>query len=233
MKQFFLPHFEIVSSLLIPARFYMFLKMEKESTEKMVPPQEEGASSDTSAQKILDNLTDAKTFFRSVRERLYNVNEWKKYAGTFTGNFRLHDEGGNPVDRPIRLHDHFRIDGPGPGSVTGEGYDWVQVEALEEKETPHEDLISFRVRPASNPTNDKNVTAHFFKEDATSTFIVRRKDNVVYAEVHGRNEIVNTEADNFIDKARNVLAGAVAKTFFSKYQWRSLVDGLINTDEDL
>ena len=205
--------------------------MEKNISNAIVPPQKEGASSDTIACKTLGEREEAKIFYRSVCERLNNVNKWKKYSGKFTADFHLHDEKGNPVSRPIQLNDHFRIDGPGPGPVAGDGYEWVQVEHVEEKENEDEAIFSVRVRPVPDPRNDKKDIAHFFTDDSTSSFIIRRKDKTVYAEVHGRNEQPNTDAENLFDKARNVVAGAVAAAFYSKFQWKSLVDGLINYEE--
>jgi hypothetical protein len=202
-------------------------------SDPIVPKQEEGASSDTTASKTLSNIDEAKSFFKTVCKRLNNVNDWKKYSGSFTADFHLCDEKGNDVSRTMQLHDHFRIDGPGPGPVAGEGYDWVQVEAIEENESEEGSYFSVRVRPVSNPLNEKEDIAHFFTDDSTSSFIIRRKGNTVYAEVHGRNEQPNIAAENLFDKARNAVAGAVAAAFYSKFEWRNLVNGLVNYEESL
>ncbi|MBC8052817.1 MAG: hypothetical protein H7Y13_07110 [Sphingobacteriaceae bacterium] len=69
--------------------------------------------------------------------------------------------------------------------------------------------------------------AHFFKDDASSTFLVQRNGLTVKAEVHGRNEQANTNTEKFIDKARNILVAAGAMLGFSDFQWKSLVKGLI------
>jgi hypothetical protein len=87
------------------------------------------------------------------------------------------------------------------------------------------------VRPAANPLNQKDDTAHFFKDTATSTFQVKRIDNEVYAEVHGRNELANTETDQMTDNIRNTLVGWSAKLGLSAPQWKSLVTGLVKKQD--
>jgi hypothetical protein len=129
--------------------------------------------------------------------------------------------------RTAQKGDHFKIDIPGPGSVTGEGYDWVQIEEIVEERDEQSDSIAIRVRPASNPRNEKSDVAHFFTNAATSNFIVKREGTKVSAAVRGRNEKPNTEAEAVIDKARNTAVATGAITGFSNYQWKSLVTGLL------
>ncbi len=199
----------------------------------IIPVQETGAKSDTYAFKNLNNETDAKAFFQVVSNRLKNVNVWEKYTGDITADFKLFDEHGHEADRTVQKSDYFRIDVPGPGTIAGNGYDWVQVEAIEESASPGEEVIMMRVRPARNPTDEKTDTAHFFTEDSTSSFIVKRVNEIVSAEVHGRNEKVNVGTGNILDKARNALAGAAAIAGVSKMQWKSLTKGLIEYTEEL
>lgn len=194
----------------------------------LIPAQHTGAKSDSSAEKIFNDEAAAKLFYREACARLLHVNDWKKYAGSFTADFQLCDSKGKEADRALQLYDHFRIDVPGPGSLTGDGYDWVQVEALDDQESTEEDFLLVTVRPVTNPNNDKEDIAHFLTEEASSTFMIRRLQNRVIAEIHGRNEKPNTEADKITDKARNALAGTLAISGFSKLEWQSLADGLIN-----
>jgi hypothetical protein len=202
--------------------------MENLDSLKYVPPQQEGAQSNTTAEKTLDTEVLAKQFFDKTATRLMNINNWSSYTGALTADFQLCDSKGNEVQRPVQMHDYFKINVPGPGTVTGDGYDWVQVEALEKYTAPHEDMVLITVRPTNNPLSDKKDIAHFFTDESTSSFIVKRTGIKVTAEVHGRNEKPNTKADSIIDKARNVFAGSVAVSLFSKYQWKSLVEGLLD-----
>lgn len=197
------------------------------SAENIVPPQQEGSQTNTEAVETLPTESDAREFFTVVKSRLLNVNSWHDYAGKGTAAFQLTDAGGNEVERTAQKGDHFRIDIPGPGSVSGEGYDWVQIEEIAETHTGEEDSIAVRVRPATNPQNDKPDVAHFFTNAATSNFVVNRKGTEVKAAVYGRNEKPNTEAETFVDKVRNTAVATGATSGFSNIQWKSLVLGLL------
>lgn len=206
--------------------FFIFSRMSN-SAENIVPPQNEGSQTNTEAVETLPTEADAREFFEVVKNRLLNVNSWHDYAGKGTADFQLTDAQGREVERTAQKGDHFKIDIPGPGSVSGEGYDWVQIEEIAEEHTEAEDSIAIRVRPASNPQNDKPDVAHFFTSAATSNFMVSRKGTEVKAAVYGRNEKPNTEAEAVVDKARNAAVATGATSGFSNIQWKSLVTGLL------
>jgi hypothetical protein len=194
---------------------------------EIIPGQEKGAESNTEATRTFASEKQAQDFFKILKQRLSSVNQWQHYAGKLTAQFRLIDANGNKADREVLKGDHFRIDIPGPGPVTGEGYDWVQVEEIIEESNGGSETLAIRVRPATNPNNERNDVAHFFSDDATSSFVVSREGVVVKAAVYGRNEKPNTHAETVIDKARNaaVASGAIAGA--AKLQWKSLVEGLL------
>ncbi len=193
----------------------------------IIPEQQSGAATNVESETLLTGEAEARAFFLIVKERLLHVNSWQQLAGQATANFQLTDGEGNPTSRMPQPGDHFRIDIPGPGSQTGDGYDWVRVELVDENHQGVADCQIIRVRPATNPTNDKPDVAHFFDEDATSNFIVKREGNKVSAGVYGRNEKPNTGAEKVIDKVRNTVVAAGAISGFSKIEWKSLVDGLV------
>ena len=194
----------------------------------LVPPQEGGGQSDTEARRSFDNEEKAQRCYEQVKARLRNVNGWQLLAEKTTAHFQLTDASGLEVDRDVQPGDHFKIDIPGPGTATGEGFDWVQVEAVEEGEKEGSPFTLIRVRPATNPNNERSDVAHFFSGDATSNFLVRREGRDVIAAVHGRNEKPNAAADKLLDKARNVAVGGGALAGASKLQWKALVEGLIS-----
>jgi hypothetical protein len=198
-----------------------------ESAENIVPQQHEGSQTNTEAVETLPTEADAREFFEVVKNRLLNVNGWHDYAGKGTADFQLTDAQGQEVERTAQKGDHFKIDIPGPGSVSGEGYDWVQIEEIVEVHNEESDSIGIRVRPATDPQNDKPDVAHFFTNAATSNFIVSRRGNEVKAAVYGRNEKPNTEAEAVVDKARNTAVATGATSGFSNLQWKSLVLGLL------
>lgn len=199
----------------------------------LIPTQISGAERDSVAEKKIADIPAATDYFQKVCARLLQVNQWKKYAGDFTADFQLFDSNGKEADRAVQLHDHFRIDIPGPGSIAGDGYDWVQVERMEKYDSDEEDFLLMTVRPVANPTGNSADTAHFFSDESTSTFIISRLENMVSAEVHGRNEKPNTDVDLLADKARNAIAGTAAIIGFSKIEWQSLADGLLNYSEEI
>lgn len=197
------------------------------NADSIVPGQHDGSETNTEASQTLPDATSARSFFEVVRQRLLNVNAWHDYAGAGTAGFQLTDEQGAAVQRTAQKGDHFQIDIPGPGPQTGEGYDWVRIEEIAEQHSDTEDSVAIRVRPATNPRNEKGDVAHFFTSEATSNFVVRRRGNTVTAAVYGRNEKPNTGAEALIDKARNTAVATGAISGFSKLQWKSLVTGLL------
>ncbi|HUQ96484.1 MAG TPA: hypothetical protein VM010_02380 [Chitinophagaceae bacterium] len=200
------------------------------TNEPVIPEQNSGASSDTEATATFEAETQAKAFYEVVKQRLLHVNAWQKWAGAATAKFQLTDATGNDVDRTVNQGDHFKIDIPGPGPVTGDGFDWVQVQTIEETASGESEQIIIQVKPATNPTNANNDVAHFFSDDASSSFVVKREGNVVSAAVHGRNEKPNARAEKLVDKARNAAVATGAVAAFSKLQWKSLVNGLVKKE---
>jgi hypothetical protein len=197
------------------------------STDKLVPQQETGTESSTESSKELNSAEESKHLFVRLKKRLLDVNEWHRFAGKLSAGFQLTNAKGEKADRPVQKGDHFRIDIPGPGTITGEGFDWVQVEEIAEIKNDDSESLIVRVRPATNPNNYKTDTAHFFQDDATSSFLVKREGKKLIAAVYGRNEKPNTKAESVIDKARNVAVATGAVSGAAKLQWKSLVDGLL------
>ena len=96
----------------------------------MIPETESGIQTNTESFTEFSNEADAKKYFPEIRQRLAHVNQWHDLAGAATARFQLTDAKGREVDRPVQEGDHFRIDIPAPGPVTGEGHDWVQVQKI-------------------------------------------------------------------------------------------------------
>ena len=193
----------------------------------MIPETESGIQTNTESFTEFSNEEDAKKYFPEIRQRLAHVNQWHDLAGAATARFQLTDAKGREVDRPVQEGDHFRIDIPAPGPVTGEGHDWVQVQKIRDTENE----FTILVRPATNPLNDDPDIAHFFSEDSSSSFSVKREGNRIIAGVYGRNEKPNVDAERVVDKIRNAAVAAGAISGFAKIQWKSLVNALVNLEE--
>lgn len=211
--------------------FLLQCYMKGEQGREVVPEQTTGAESNTESSVVLEHTEQAVQFYQAVRNRLLHVNGWQSLAGAATAAFRLTDAAGREVDRTPCKGDHFKIDIPGPGPRTGDGFDWVQVETIEELQVGDNESIAIRVRPATNPNNSRQDVAHFFTDEATSCFLVKREGKKVSAAVHGRNEKPNKEAETAVDKARNTAVAKGAVNGFSKLQWKSLVTGLLKRED--
>ena len=197
--------------------------------EKIVPPQHEGGKKDIEHTVTAIDNDDARKLFVIARNRLLDVNRWHELVGALSAKFILTDANGSEVHRTAEIGDYFKIDVPGPGSSDGKGFDWVFIEAIEDKSDstgPYEST-AMRVRPSVNPTEKGENVAHFFKDSATSSFVVERHEKTVTACVLGRNEVPNTETSNLVDKVRNTLVGTTAIAGIANIQWGSLAKGLI------
>ncbi len=202
--------------------------------DKNIPEQQKGNQLDTQHEAVLNSRKEAEQLFESAKKRLLNVSHWGEIANGFSSSFKLTDRNGQEVDRPVQQGDRFRISLPAPGPHSGNGDDWVQVENIQDERDENTDIeiISIRVRPASDPQNPKPDTAHFYTKDATSTFVVKRKGNTVSAEVHGRNEVPNTEATGFWDTVRHVVVAVGSILGLSNQQWKNLTEGLLAPKKD-
>ena len=193
-----------------------------------IPPQREGVQADIIEMEIASDPQEAKLLFLKARERLFDIEHWGDISEGLSASFLLTDASGIRKEDFPEPGDHIRINIPGPGSEAGKGYDWVRVELVEDKRSAatDEEWSVMKVRPSEDPTNREGV-AHFLENQATSSFVIRRKDNTVSAEVHGRNEKPNTSAKKITDKIRNALVGTAAAAGVGKIQWQKLAKGLL------
>lgn len=201
--------------------------MKQKDFTGIVPSQYTGKEIETAASIDLKDNDEAKLFYEVVRERLFNVNKWHSKAGFVSGSFQLMDANGKKLEKNVEIGDYIRIDIPGPGSSEGFGYDWVLVEDLREIREENIQSVGFRVRPSQNPANEDNATAHFYSDEATSSFIVSRENNTVSSLIIDRNVKPNTDASTITDKIRHVAVSLGAIGLFSKVQWQNLANGLV------
>ncbi|MEO7765900.1 MAG: hypothetical protein ABIS01_00695 [Ferruginibacter sp.] len=203
---------------------------------KLIPPAIKGKNTDLETFLELKTVDVARETFKSAKNRMFNPPVWHQLAGTASAEFELTDREGRQVNRPAEKGDFLRIDipGPGPSAGAGDGYDWVTVTMIEENNDPalDEQYCSLQLKAAHSPEGQKNVTAHFFREDATSTFIISRKQTKITATYHGRNELPNTDTGKPMDNIRNSLVALGAFAFLSELQWKSLIKGFLEGDDE-
>ena len=197
---------------------------------QLVPKQEVGSEMDAVAAQSFETTAEALLFYDLAKKRLGNINHWADWCGTEATTFQLLNALGT-APGTLGEGNLIKIDIPGPGTKTGGGYDWVRIEKIEAGKTLQTQYFGFRVRPCANPDQPEAGVAHFFKDSATSTFLVRLAKNTVYAEMHGRNEVPNTTDTSFFDGLRNMTVGYTAKIGLSFPQWKLLVNGIVKLEE--
>jgi len=200
----------------------------KKKLSNIIPEQQTGKAIDAESSMELKNENEAKEFFVKAKNRLQNVNQWRDYAGNISADFQLVDKRGNEVQRDAAKGDYFKIDIPGPGSKSGDGYDWVEIEDEVSTSSADSESFGFRVRPAENPTKVDDEVAHFYSPESTSSFIVERHKNKITVSIHDRNTKPNTNAARTSDKVRDTVVGTAGVVAFSKIQWKNLTDGILN-----
>lgn len=195
-----------------------------------IPTNESGAAINAENSCELKTLNEARDFYKIVKNRVLDVNNWQKLAGKVLASFQLTDDKGEPLNRLAQQGDYFKIDIPGPGPRAGDGYDWVQIKELKEQKEGETESISIMVRPAKDPSNSSDDVSHFFSEESTSTFKTIREGTKISTSIHDRNAKPNTDVDSVTDKVRNAAVGAGAISGFAKIQWTSLVNGLLKRE---
>lgn len=195
-----------------------------------IPPQADGGSSDTVSERKFGTETAAADFYKIVQSRLLNISDWERFAGEEKAEFSLCEPSGLLRKGEPQIGDLIKIKIPGLHNPTGDKYDWVVIEHLEQRNHPDWEGIYIRVRPTQNPADDEDKTAHFFADKATSNFIALREGKVVKTMVFGRNEVPNTEDLNLLEKMRNAVVAIGGMLAGSKFQWKSLTDGLLEDE---
>src|SRR5689334_19218717 len=153
-----------------------------------IPAQRVGNKLTVEHSVMANAVKDALELFDQSAHRLLHVNDWSRITNSILSSFQLTDSQGREVYREVAIGDLFKINIPGPGPLSGQGFDWVKVEIL--KRTTNK--VVMRVRPVTSPVQEKSEVAHFFGRSATSTFQVFRRGRIVTAAVYGRNEVPNT-----------------------------------------
>jgi hypothetical protein len=196
-------------------------------TQSIVPEQKKGAKSDSSYHVSTPSESKARKLYRHARLNLLNVNKWHSLIGAGV-KFQVVNEKGEEINTHVGEGNYIRIRVAGiPHSKAGNGDEWVYVEKVEEEKLKHRESTAIRVRPAVPPFVDKNETAHFFADDATSSFCVVRDNIQITSSVLGRNEVPNTETRNPFRWIRNVFVALGAMLGLNKPIWKRLAKGII------
>lgn len=178
-----------------------------------------------SSRKIFKSERLAKVYFAVSRKRLWNVNSWSKIPRLMNANFQLYTPQGEICNSRKVFKDAFiKIVLPGPFPEN-----WVKVVDVKEGE----DFAQFTVSPSEDPTlpKDKEVVKHFFSKEATSTFLVKRKSEMIYAYEIGRNEYINVDQPEAGARpAANVVIAEGGWSGLQKIQWKILTEYLVGKE---
>jgi hypothetical protein len=200
--------------------------------EDTVPEQQTGRATDFAEERSFATIPEAHENFKKAASKLLNVNDWHVYAGPGSSRFCLTNNLGEEVTGFAKEGFLFNIDLPVPGSNAGDGLEWVMIEKIEAAGDGRsvEEYLSMTARPVPNPQQADTEIAHFYKDAATSTFIIKRIGKLVTAAVYGRNETPNNEEVDLHDKIRNTLVALTARIGLAGPQWKKLARGLLESE---
>ena len=199
---------------------------------ELVPDNYIGKPTNLSNSLMFPTREEAIVCYNRASKRLLNPPIWHKLTGWASAHFLLIGPDAEEKERLAEENDYFRLDIPGPGSAAGNGFDWVVVEKVATHSNPSgtSEWTFLKVHPCSNPKNPEGKTAHFFKSQASSSFIVERNGNIVTSRYHGRNETPNTGTGSIIDDIRNGIVAGLSAAGLSEAQWYALLKGFLSAE---
>jgi hypothetical protein len=186
---------------------------------KIVPQTNNAVKQDIEHTVTAADRNDAQKLFFIGRNRLIDVNKWNHLCGSGSVNFILTDSLGNKVERTPEKNDLIKVDAT--SSQDDSQSEWVYIEDIHDKsdtDGPFES-IALHVKPAPSPEIRGEIISHFQGGEATSCFTLIRRNNIVTATVHGRNEKLNSN--------NSTRHGAGAFEKISNADWKNFLNGLI------
>lgn len=194
----------------------------------IIPAQVKGGSHDIVSMHCANSIDSAKDCFQKLQDRLMSVNEWHTFSAKVKTQFVLIDPLTDEPTTELKEGNLIQIDIPGPGSPSGSGFDWTVITDLQignkNEDTPY---FAFTIRPCPAPNTKDDTVAHFYDEESTNTFIVRRIGTCIYAEVHGRNQIENTSDVPVLDVVRNKAVAIGSKFGIGSLNWIGFTSALL------
>lgn len=165
--------------------------------------------------------------FRLLKQSLLNINRWNINSGKNPTKFFLYDENLGDKSSMAEENDLVKIKIPAPANKVGNGFDWVKIIKIKEIDNNDFQAILIRMKPHYCPENKDKKIAHFYTNDATSTFILAKENKAIQLSVHGRNEIPNIKNIGFINSLRNYFVAKGGIFGGSKIQWQDFVEEFV------
>ena len=197
-----------------------------------IPAQLKGGSHNIVSMQCANSIDVALNYFEELQLRLKAVNQWHSFSAKIKAKFFLIDSETSQITTDLKVGNLIKIDIPGPGSPSGNGYDWTEIidiqMGIENTESP---FFAFTIRPCPAPDSNEETVAHFYNKESTNTFIVRRIGTCLYAEVHGRNQIENTSDAPLLDIVRNKAVAIGSKFGIGSLNWIGFASALLDPFE--
>jgi len=201
--------------------------------KKCIPVHKKGRYSDTCSSLGLKDLNNPDIAFKSIKNRLLDVNNWAKYATLTDADFILLDRHGSRLDRLAEEGDFMKVRFSKVQKIIDAQHDFVYVSSISTIPSIFGDALVMQLQPAHNPARSGSEVDHFFTGDASNTLILYRTESEIILSVHGRNEQPNLKVSKISKKMRNVLFATLGVLAVSKVQWKTLSHGLLNYNEKL
>ncbi len=193
-----------------------------------IPLQQKGDYHDTVSMYCSDSIDSAKLVYDQVVVRLISVNKWKSFSDKVKAGFQLINSETELPTEELEIGNFLRVDVPGIANPSGNGYDWTRIIDIQNGNDMREcPFFALSVRPSPAPGGVEEKVAHFFTEESTNTFVVRRIGSCIYAEVHGRNEIENISDAPLLDTMRNKAVAIGSKIGLGDLNWLGFTKALL------
>lgn len=193
----------------------------------LLPKQNTGSCSDAAAIKPCMSQAVAEDLYRKLADQLLNISHWNINAGKVPTKFDLVDSNGKGGHFHAAQNFLVKIKMPAPKNKTGNGYDWVFIEKVENHYEENTEYLHLQMRPCPCLDNKEGGIAHFYEQTATNSFILIRSGSDIQLSVHGRNESPNTSNVRLWDMFRNVFVAGGGIFGGSKLQWEDFVNAMI------
>ncbi|GEQ85882.1 hypothetical protein ULMS_13900 [Patiriisocius marinistellae] len=192
------------------------------------PKQKKGDFHEIVSMKTSPNISIAKSNYSELYKRLKAINNWESFSDKVKASFYLVDAKTLKITTTFKTGNFVKIDIPGPGNPSGNGFDWTDIINVQEsKENDDYPFLTFTLKPCKSPENSKDVVAHFFDDESTNTFVVRRMGTYLFAEVHGRNQQKNIKDIPLKDTIRNAAILMGNTIGLAGLNWLGLTDALL------
>ncbi len=193
-----------------------------------IPDRTKGENQDIVNMFCTDTEEAARDCYQVLESRLRGVNDWTSMSDKVKTGFSLFNSGGTGNPGNVEHGNLIRIDIPGAGNPSGNGYDWTEVIDIQTGGDKNRDpFCSITISPCTAPGTKNNTVAHFYTGESTNTFIVRKIGCCVYAEVHGRNETENISDVPILDTLRNKAVAIGGKFGLGSINWSAFTEALL------